>query len=74
MGLGDAELWAVVLPIVIASALVLYVIGRRLEDGVPLSGLLIDRKFLTTFFYSGALVAIWLSCYHFYGVLSRAGR
>jgi hypothetical protein len=47
---------------------------RRLAEGLELSGLLIDRAFLLTFFYSGALVAIYLSVYYFYGVLSRAGR
>ena len=73
MNWGDGDFWAVVVPIFVAVVLVAYVIGQRLGDGVPISGLLIDRKFLISFFYSGALVAIWLSCYYFYGVLSRAG-
>lgn len=73
MLLGEPEFWAVVVPIVLAAALVLYVAGRLIGEGVGVSGLLFDRRFLIAFFYSGALVAIWLSCWYFYGVLSRAG-
>lgn len=73
MLLAEVEFWAVIVPIVLAVVLVIWVAGRLLVEGVGLTALPADRRFLIAFFYSGALVAIWLSCYYFYGVLSRGG-
>ena len=63
----------VVVPLVGGIVLVLYVVGQRLADGVSLVALPLDGKFLKAFLYTGALLAIWLSCYHFYGVLAAGG-
>ncbi|MBI1354515.1 MAG: hypothetical protein GC160_09220 [Acidobacteria bacterium] len=68
--LGDL---AVLTPIVAGVLLVAYVAGQRLADEVPLGRLPTDGKFLQAVIYTGALVAIWLSCYYFYGVLAKAG-
>ncbi len=62
----------VVAPIVLGILLVLYILGQRLADGVSLTALPFDGKFLKGFFYTGALVAIWLSCYYYYRVLAQA--
>ena len=61
----------VIAPILGGVALVLYIIGQRLADGVSLTALPFDEKFLKGFLYTGALVAIWLSCYYYYRVLAR---
>jgi len=63
----------VVVPLVGGIVLVLYVVGQRLADGVSPVALPLDGKFLKAFLYTGALLAIWLSCYHFYGVLAAGG-
>jgi len=70
------EFWGqgapVVAPIVLGVLLVLYILGQRLADGVSLLDLPFDGKFLKGFLYTGALVAIWLSCYYYYRVLAQA--
>ncbi len=77
MGFEWNELWSqgllVVGPVVGGVALVLYIAGQRLADGVSALALPADGKFLKGFFYTGALVTIWLSCYYYYGVLASAG-
>lgn len=62
----------VVGPIVGGVLLVAYIAGQRLADDVPLLGLPADGKFLKGFLYTGALLAIWLSCYYYYQVLANA--
>ncbi len=62
----------VIAPIVLGVVLVLYILGQRLADGVSLAALPFDEKFLKGFLYTGALVAIWLSCYYYYRVLEKA--
>jgi len=69
-----AEAPLVVLPLIGGALLVLYVLGQRLADGVSLIALPLDGKLLKAIVYTGALLAIWLSCYHFYGVLAAGGR
>lgn len=70
------EFWSqglpVVGPILGGVALVLYIAGQRLADDVTLIALPADGKFLKGFLYTGALVAIWLSCYYYYRVLANA--
>ena len=70
-------LWSaahILVPILLAVLLVIRIIQVRLRDGVRPLELPFDRKFLTAFFYTGALLAIYLSCVHFYTVaLKRPG-
>lgn len=63
---------AVVLPIIGGILLVVWIAGQRLADDVSLIALPADGKFLKGFLYTGALVAIWLSCYYYYQVLANA--
>ena len=64
----------VVGPLILGVVLVLYVVYQRIADGVSPLALPLDGKFLKAFLYTGALLAIWLSCYHFYGVLASGGE
>ena len=64
----------IVVPLLLGVVLVMRVIQLRLRDGVRPVELLLDRKFLMAFFYTGALLAIYLSCIHFYSLaLNRGG-
>lgn len=65
--LADAH---VIVPLLCGAALVAWMLGRRLNEGVSLSGLFLDEPFLKTVVYTGALLAIYFSCIHFYGVLA----
>ena len=65
--------WAHIGGLIAGALLVTYVAGRRLSEDVPLSRLPTDEAFLKALMYTGALVAIWLSTYYFYGVLARGG-
>jgi hypothetical protein len=55
-------------PLVAGVALIAWVLVLRVREGLGPKDLLIDRQFLTALFYTGALLSIYLSCVHFYGV------
>lgn len=57
-------------PIAAGVSLIVWVLVMRVREGLGPKDLLIDRQFLTTLFYTGALLSIYLSCVHFYGVAS----
>lgn len=63
----------IIVPLLLGVALVARVVHLRLQDGVRPLEVPFDRKFLIAFFYTGALLAIYLSCIHFYGVLRDYG-
>ncbi len=62
------EVLLVWLPIVASVWFVLWFGVRRWNEGLSLISVLIDRKFLTVFLYTGALLAIFLSCVRFFSL------
>lgn len=51
----------------IASLLfVVHFAGRCREEGLTVLQTLTDRRFMTVFFYTGALLAIYLSTFRFF--------
>ena len=71
------ELWGaahILVPLALGVLLMLRVVQLRLRDGVRLVELPLDGQFLKAFFYTGALLAIYLSCLHFYSLaMKRTG-
>ena len=73
--------WA---PMIGSVALVLWFAYRCRCQGMSLTEIVIDRRFLMVFLYTGALLAIYLSTFHFFyfgifgcvgsGPVSRARR
>lgn len=61
----------IIVPLVLGAALVLYVAQKRVLDGVDPLRLPLDRDFQITFFYTGSLLAIYLSCVHFVSLALR---
>lgn len=59
------------LPMACAVLFVGHYARRRLREGLSVWKVLTDRDFLTVFLYTGALLAIYLSCFHFFFVASR---
>jgi hypothetical protein len=57
-------------PLILGVGLVVWVLLQRVEEGLGLRELLTDRQFLTTLFFTGALLSIYLSCVHYYNVAS----
>ncbi len=55
--------WA---PIVLSVGFVSWYLRRRVREGLTLFAALLDRNFMLVFFYSGALLAIYLSTFHFF--------
>jgi len=66
----DTQAWwnaaLIWVPILAAVVFVAVVWGRRAREGGGLLALITDRGLLIAFFYSGALLAIYLSCLHFF--------
>lgn len=66
----DTQTWwnaaLIWVPILAAVVFVAVVWGRRAREGGGLLALITDRGSLIAFFYSGALLAIYLSCMHFF--------
>ena len=58
----------IVAPVVAGALLIVWVLVMRVREGLGPKDLLIDRQFLTALFYTGALLSIYLSCVHYYGV------
>ena len=54
------------LPMIAAVVFVLWFAYRRRCEGLGVIETLIDRKFMTVFLYSGALLAIYLSTFRFF--------
>lgn len=65
------EAGEVVVPLALGVALVLWVASKRLVEGASPFQLPLDRKFLTAILYTGALLAIYLSCLYFGRLLLR---
>jgi len=61
---------AVVAPCILTLGLMVWITAVRLKE-VSASELLLDRKFLIGLAYSGALLAIYLSCLYLWRVASR---
>ena len=61
-----AEAVFVWFPTLGAAGFVAWFAWRCYREGVPLLRILIDRRFLTVFLYSGALLAIYLSSVWFF--------
>ena len=66
----DTQAWwnaaLIWVPILAAIVFVAVVWGRRAREGGGVLALITDRGALIAFFYSGALLAIYLSCLHFF--------
>ena len=58
-------------PMACAVLFVGYYTRRRLREGLSIWEVLTDRDFLIVFLYTGALLAIYLSCFHFFCVAPR---
>lgn len=58
----------IVVPLVAGALLIIWVLVMRVREGLGPKDLLVDRQFLTALFYTGALLSIYLSIVHFYGV------
>ncbi len=63
--------WA---PIAFSIGFVSWYLRRRIREGLTLFTALLDRNFMLVFFYSGALLAIYLSTFHFFYSGLIAGR
>ena len=57
-------------PMLLGVCLVGWVLYQRVQDGLGPKELLLDRQFLTALFYTGALLSIYLSCVHYYNVVT----
>ena len=57
-------------PLVFGVCLVGWVLVQRVREGLGPKELLSDRQFLTALFYTGALLSIYLSCIHYYNVVT----
>ncbi len=57
-------------PLVLGVGLVGWVLFQRVQEGLGPKELLSDRQFLTALFYTGALLSIYLSCVHYYNVVT----
>ena len=55
--------WA---PIVLCVGFTGWYLRRRIREGLTFFAALLDRNFMLVFFYSGALLAIYLSIFHFF--------
>lgn len=53
-------------PILLSAGFVGWYLRRRMRAGLALPAALLDRDFMLVFFYSGALLAIYLSTFHFF--------
>ena len=61
-----AEILFIWTPIVLTVVFVGHFVHRRVAEGLSALQVLSDPKFLMVFFYSGALLAIYLSTFHFF--------
>lgn len=57
-------------PLILGAALVGWVLFQRVQQGLGPKELIVDRQFLTALFYTGALLSIYLSCVHYYNVVT----
>ncbi len=70
------DLWSaahILIPLALGVLLLLRVVQVRLRDGVRPWEVPFDRVFLMSVFYTGALLAIYLSCIHFYRLAMNRG-
>lgn len=65
-----AEGLAVLLPSLLTLGLIVWITAVRLKE-VPASHLPLDRKFMVGLAYSGALLAIYLSCLYLWRLSQR---
>jgi hypothetical protein len=57
-------------PLTLGLGLVGWVLRQRVQEGLGPKELITDRQFLTALFYTGALLSIYLSCLHYYNVVT----
>jgi hypothetical protein len=57
-------------PLISGVGLVGWVLYQRVQEGLGPKELISDRQFLTALFYTGALLSIYLSCVHYYNVVT----
>jgi hypothetical protein len=57
-------------PLILGVGLVGWVLFQRVQEGLGPKELVTDRQFLTALFYTGALLSIYLSCLHYYNVVT----
>lgn len=62
------EVLFVWLPIIASAVFVGWFAIRLLREGLAPSSVLLDRRFLMVFLYTGALLAIYLSTFRFFYV------
>lgn len=55
---------------ILSVGLVVWVLYQRIQEGLGPKELIVDRQFLTALFYTGALLSIYLSCVHYYNVVT----
>ena len=55
---------------ILSVGLVAWVLFQRVQEGLGPKELIVDRQFLTALFYTGALLSIYLSCVHYYNVVT----
>ena len=60
------EIIFVWVPMIASVAFVTWFIRRCRREGMRALEILTDRRFMTVFFYTGALLAIYLSTFHFF--------
>lgn len=58
-------------PMMCSALFVGHYARRRLREGLSVLGVLTDRNFLIVFLYTGALLAIYLSCFYFFYLAPR---
>lgn len=63
-----AEIVLVWVPMACSAAFVAWFAWRCYREGMSPLEIMLDRRFLTVFLYSGALLAIYLSSLHFFYV------
>lgn len=60
------ELVFVWIPIIASVTFVIWFARRCRREGLGIREMMIDRRFMTVFFYTGALLAIYLSTFRFF--------
>ncbi len=60
------EVLCVWLPIAGAVVFVAWFAGKCFREGLGVLQVLLDRRFMTVFLYTGALLAIYLSTFYFF--------
>ena len=68
IGFDEIQATLVIVPSIGSIVLVLYITRQRLKEGLRVFDLPLDRKFQIGFFYTGALLTIYLSMLYFFSL------